>query len=82
MQNWGGGGGGGANKVPYGRCASGILLAAGEPYASQHTTLYNSGVREEREKGGGLGREGFLPLPVSISVPLPSLRLPRRLTPG
>ena len=55
---------------------------AGEPYVSQHTTLYNSGVREEREKGGELGREGFLHLPVSVSVPLSSLRLSRRLTPG
>ena len=40
----------------------------------------SKGVRKERKKGGGLGREGFLPLPVS--VPLPPLRLPRRLTPG
>ena len=38
---------------------------AGEPYASQHTTLYNSGVREEREKGKGRGiaERGFSPSP-------------------
>ena len=78
MQNLGGGGGGKYGAL-WEMCKWHI---PGEPYASQHTTLYNSGVREEREKGGGLGREGFLPLPVSVSVPLPSLRLPRRLTPG